>query len=240
MQIFQPLSVASVALTLAFSLSSHVAHAGVDSFQWGNMLFIQTDEEHAINLVTIEQYRSIIIVDYWSGENLLVSSTYHGYSKYRSDRIDEIYFIGGDKDDLLRNESILPITAYGNGGTDILVGGRAGDYLDGGPGTDELIGLRGNDTLVGGPDSDGLSGGEDNDTLIPEGRIKERLIAPPSSPFAPQSQQSEELYAVGGEGRDTFVMDSMPTFLGESILLEAYGIPDGFPFDFDPSEDRIQ
>ena len=104
-----------------------------------------------------------------------------------------IEFWGGPGPDQFTNNTSLPTKAWGNGGHDVLRGGRgtnelyggagddllegnvSDDVLFGGDGVDTLRGFGGvdrlyggahNDVLVGGPDSDVLKGGSGNDLLF--------------------------------------------------------------------------
>lgn len=97
--------------------------------------------------------------------------------------VREILFYGFAGNDLFRNNTAIPSTAYGGAGNDQLHGGTGADRLDGGAGNDTanggaghdrlfgglgddtLNGDAGNDRLYGGLGDDNLSGGEDNDTL---------------------------------------------------------------------------
>ncbi|MDP2902349.1 MAG: cadherin-like domain-containing protein [Methylovulum sp.] len=57
---------------------------------------------------------------------------------------------------------------YGQGGADVLKGGRGDDHLYGQGGSDTLLGELGDDTLYGDYGNDTLAGGEGNDTLYGE------------------------------------------------------------------------
>jgi Ca2+-binding RTX toxin-like protein len=59
-----------------------------------------------------------------------------------------------------------PITIYGRGGNDHLVGGRGEDSLFGEAGNDRLFGFEDDDFLDGGPGTDFLDGGTGNNTLV--------------------------------------------------------------------------
>ena len=81
-----------------------------------------------------------------------------------------IRVMAGDGDDSVRvdeSNGLVPVGlhAFGEGGSDTLVGGLVGDVLDGGAGDDVLFGNDGNDTLVGGDDADQLAGGFGDDAL---------------------------------------------------------------------------
>lgn len=61
-------------------------------------------------------------------------------------------------------------TLMGHGGSDVLVGSKAADRLDGGDDADVLSGRRGVDLLVGGENSDAITGGNGDDTLWGEAK----------------------------------------------------------------------
>lgn len=80
-----------------------------------------------------------------------------------------IRFIGSEGRDTFINDTSLPLQAWGHGGNDKLVGGRAADRLHGGAGIDTLQGGDGDDFLNGGADADILRGQMGNDVLYGEG-----------------------------------------------------------------------
>ncbi len=75
--------------------------------------------------------------------------------------------IGVDRSRLTAADFIFasssPVTAYGAGDADILIGGTHNDLLESGSGNDRLYGDAGNDTLVGQYGDDTLYGGSGND-----------------------------------------------------------------------------
>lgn len=96
-----------------------------------------------------------------------------------------VYAFGGD--DVIRNDTSVPMTAYGGRGNDTITGGSGNDFLWGreGPmdsglapwdpdndvlngrgGNDELQGQFGNDRLYGGVGTDWLIGGDGDDGLF--------------------------------------------------------------------------
>ena len=89
--------------------------------------------------------------------------------------VESLEFFGRDGDDRFVNNTSLDSLAYGNGGSDTLVGGfaqdelRGGDgddFLNGRSGDDSLHGDHGNDRLVGAAGDDSLHGWFGNDELI--------------------------------------------------------------------------
>jgi Ca2+-binding RTX toxin-like protein len=76
-----------------------------------------------------------------------------------------ISVFGDNGDDRIVNATSIPMTAYGQTGNDVLIGGWGADCLDGGDGTDWIDGGAGNDTLYGGTGNDLLLGNAGNDLL---------------------------------------------------------------------------
>jgi Ca2+-binding RTX toxin-like protein len=73
---------------------------------------------------------------------------------YTQDQVTKISFQGAEGNDAFTNDTFLPSTAAGQGGTDQLVGGWANDILIGGDGADTLEGRGGDDDLRGQAGSD--------------------------------------------------------------------------------------
>ena len=65
----------------------------------------------------------------------------------RAVHVRRIRVTAGDKPDRVKNLTGLRSTVYGEGGKDLLIGGRNDDNLFGGPGADVLRGMDGNDFL---------------------------------------------------------------------------------------------
>lgn len=78
---------------------------------------------------------------------------------------------GGAEDDIIINlgTGTAVLTAFGEDGDDVVIGGAGADWLDGGAGEDVLIGgvlaNDGDDTLMGGGDDDVLVGSDGADSL---------------------------------------------------------------------------
>lgn len=86
---------------------------------------------------------------------------------YNFFNLDSALFNGSNGDDIFVIDYVtnLPITAYGNFGNDVLVGGAAVNTIYGGEGNDELYGQNNNDLLFGEGGNDRLSGWNGNDKL---------------------------------------------------------------------------
>lgn len=102
-------------------------------------------------------------------------------------RVQSIRFQGMAGNDRFVNQTTIPVTAYGNSGNDVLIGGRGAERFDGGAGNDRLFGNGGNDVLVGGPGVDHLYGGAGMDGLMGGG-------------------YAEADYLYGGSGSDRFLV----------------------------------
>ncbi len=83
----------------------------------------------------------------------------------------------------------IALFARGQGGNDVLRGGRSLDGLDGGSGDDRLTGGRDHDAIEGGPGADLVRGGEGSDWLIGD---------------------DGDDTLIGGSGDDTFISAASP------------------------------
>ena len=68
--------------------------------------------------------------------------------------LSRIIFNAGNGNDLLVNDSDIPVIARGGNGDDLLLGGSDNDVLGGGMGNDLLLGGGGEDLLLAGPGDD--------------------------------------------------------------------------------------
>lgn len=126
-----------------------------------------------------------------------------------SDGNDFIY--GGDGDDILLggngNDAIL-----GGTGNDVIDVGDGNDVADGGSGIDNIFGGNGNDVLSGGSGDD-LIFGDDGDDIL-SGGSGEDIINGGNSTAGDESVDGNLFFATsndfigGGEGNDTFIIDS--------------------------------
>lgn len=71
----------------------------------------------------------------------------------------------GDDESYISSDIRLPITVYGNTGSDALDGNAAAQTFDGGPGNDILDGREGDDILTGGDGADKVHGGAGADRV---------------------------------------------------------------------------
>lgn len=81
-------------------------------------------------------------------------------------RIQQIRFFGNGGNDRFQNDTSVRSFAFGQAGSDTLIGGSGRDLLNGGSENDELRGRFGDDILVGGSGNDSLFGNGGRDILI--------------------------------------------------------------------------
>lgn len=67
--------------------------------------------------------------------------------------------------DQLMNDTFARMHAHGGSGNDILIGGFAYDFIEGGSGLNNIMGRDGNDVLYGGEQADSIMGGAGHDTV---------------------------------------------------------------------------
>ena len=128
-----------------------------------------------------------------------------GETVNRSDASVSVVFDGLDGGDTLTGGSGLDILK-GSAGNDVIAGGGGNDLLIGGADDDMLAGGDGDDDLNGGEGFDALLGGAANDTL--DGGTNPLL-------------QGDIL--LGGEGDDTYVVDSGLDLVDEGFLFADAG-----------------
>lgn len=108
-------------------------------------------------------------------------------AQYSVSAVDRIFAHGFGGNDFIDNQSYVKLTAYGEAGDDVLLGGSSedsliggteNDFIDGRQGSDSIWGLEGADALfgdngsdliLGGPGNDAIFGGNDDDYLYGEG-----------------------------------------------------------------------
>jgi hypothetical protein len=109
---------------------------------------------------------AILFVALNSSEPRVITVQCGGIDTYHD--VNRILAFGQGSDDLIAVGGSLAVPAvfYGDGGNDILLGGKGNDVLDGGAGDDLLLGSHGRDLLIGGTGADRLLGNSDDDILI--------------------------------------------------------------------------
>jgi len=139
---------------------------------------------------------------------------------------------------------------FGEDGDDTVQGGAGNDWITGGDGSDFVKGDEGDDVLFGGAGTDILRGGTGNDTLVGADifRESEEELGGVNLTFQDtvlydtdaddgdflNGDQGDDVlilgkgdYAIGGEGRDTFLTGIWAK--GEASIIE----------DYDPEEENI-
>lgn len=87
------------------------------------------------------------------------------YGPFPTTSLRRVRVIGGQRNDIIVNDSSIPMDAYGNSGDDKIFGGPSTDRLFGGAGNDTLDGMGGHDQLYGDDGADVLIGSQGNDIL---------------------------------------------------------------------------
>jgi len=116
-------------------------------------------------------------VDIFHGEPFPEGSRKHEVDVLSYARHKNLIFLGGEGDDVIasvdrRNRDFdsrltrdVPVSAYGEAGTDYLWGGSGPDYLDGGDGNDTLKSFGGTDYLFGDKGLDLFEAGSGDDEI---------------------------------------------------------------------------
>jgi Ca2+-binding RTX toxin-like protein len=166
-------------------LGTSYSRAEIFAQQYGATVLVWMDDEAEMNWVKIHQEKSQLIIEGFGTVNLFVP-IFETREKFSASTVQDIIVVGSEVADTVVNETYFPMQAYGNSGSDMLVGGFADDELYGGDDEDGLFGRDGRDRLYGEGSADLLQGGKGNDYLDLGG-------------------QSEEHSVHGEGGRDTFV-----------------------------------
>jgi Ca2+-binding RTX toxin-like protein len=178
-----------------FADAAGLPHAEPAASLSGGILTVTADDQGSRSYISTSAGR--VVLDHADGGPI---------STWPASQVRGIVFNGGAGDDtfIVRDNSPIPVTAYGGAGDDMLTGGSGNDVLDGGPGCDVLTGGAGNDLLTDvnlvpanpGDESDVLRGGPGNDILL-GGYGKDTL----------DGGAGDDLLE-GGDGSDTYVFDS--------------------------------
>lgn len=133
----------------------------------------------------------------------------------------------------------------GLGGNDHLEGNAGNDVLDGGAGNDDLFGGDGHDTLSGGVGEDNLYGGSGSD-ILNGGNENDVLYA--NDHENPSTDDHEQDRLIGGEGQDTFHINSGDViddndgtiFLnGRQLTFNGTQVAEGSEYYFDEATSTI-
>lgn len=107
-----------------------------------------------------------VLVEAGNHDFVLKPDALTGPGNDRLRNIERAELTGGDDDNRMDASAFDgPVSMFGAGGNDVLIGGNADDRLAGGPGSDRINGRAGNDVLEGNEDDDRVIGGGGNDRL---------------------------------------------------------------------------
>lgn len=111
--------------------------------------FVQIHGTEHQDVAEVYQQDDQLVVNYkqFDAGGILLEESQHTFGR---DKVESIFFQGGEGDDVFVNESDVSSLAMGGPGNDMLLGGTARDVLVGGADDDVLLGGDGNDLLLGG------------------------------------------------------------------------------------------
>ncbi len=150
-----------------------------------------------------------------SGLNVVAWDSASSSDKTFTGPVNEIRFFGSAGNDWVRNNSSIRLNAQGHGGNDQLIGGPAGDMLDGGSDDDRVWGYGGNDTLLGSTGNDQLVSGAGHD-WADGGTGNDRLWGEADADSLMGGVGNDEL--MGGSGNDLLLGGS-----GDDVLFGETG-----------------
>ena len=128
--------------------------------------------------------------------------------------VDRIFARVYGGDDTVNNQSPVKLTAYGDAGSDVLLGGSGSDSLIGGTENDFIDGRLGNDTIWGQEGSDALFGDDGSDTILGGAGI-DYIFGGNDDDYLYGEADSDRLYGEAGIDRLTDV--------GSNVLYADYG-----------------
>ncbi|MEQ8787933.1 MAG: FG-GAP-like repeat-containing protein [Pirellulaceae bacterium] len=159
--------------------------AGDLSVTWNDGL-VTVEGSSGDDVIVINQVGDQIVFDGGSFQlpdgNASLPRTYVDSPQFSEFRID-----AGEGNDVVVNNTNIPMRIYGGTGDDFLIGGDGDDelhgddgddFLDGGAGDDELWGSAGRDNLHGGRGVDQLHGGADGLQDVMRGDVLDTFINP--------------------------------------------------------------
>ena len=153
-----------------------------------------------------------------SGTQLSVYLSGVGTQSFARSSVTEVMFTARGGNDWMRNDTDVRVRAFGQAGSDTLLGGSGNDVLNGGPdadilygygGADRILALSGDDTVYGGGGSDNLNGGDGNDNLQGEDG-NDTILGGIGDDYIDAGAGDDTAYGfdgqdalIGGTGRDT-------------------------------------
>jgi hypothetical protein len=136
-------------------------------------------------------------------------------ANYNYSAVNRVFAHGLGGNDTIQNDTIVPITAYGGPGRDVLIGGYGHDSLLGGDDNDYLDGRRGSDYLWGENGHDGLFGDDGYDTIL-GGAGYDYIFGGNHDDYLYGEGDNDRLYGGGG-------IDSLNGGTGTNTLYADYG-----------------
>jgi Ca2+-binding RTX toxin-like protein len=152
--------VSLVAILVAASLVAPAAVQAAESILYDpvqrTLIVIGTDVADSVEIVPLDHTRILVS---------MASSGIIQAAEYEVEEVAGIAVLGGAGEDQIANLTIRPLSAWGEDGSDTILGGSADDFLAGGPGDDQLRGSAGHDLLDGGEGDDVMIGDTGDDSL---------------------------------------------------------------------------
>ncbi len=145
-------------------------------------------------------------------------------SQFPLSSVDKLFVQGFGGDDVIDNRSFVKMTANGDAGNDVLLGGFANDSLIGSEGSDYIDGRRGNDTIWGMDGTDALFGDDGND-LILGGSAVDYIFGGNGDDDLYGEGDNDKLYGEAGSDKltDSAVGTVMYTDYGPATTISASG-----------------
>ncbi len=121
----------------------------------------------------------------------------------------------GAADTLDASAAVIPVSMYGGGGNDVLIGGPKQDQLDGQGGDDTLTGNEGSDTIFGGSGADLVRAVFDRDiTMSNQTMLMSGYLGPGSIDTLAAIERAD---ISGGPGRNTIDLRNFSDSIGTTI-----------------------
>jgi hypothetical protein len=136
-------------------------------------------------------------------------------ASYNYSSVNRVFAHGLGGNDTIQNDTIVPITAYGGPGRDVILGGFGHDGLLGGDDNDYIDGRRGSDYIWGENGHDALFGDDGYDTIL-GGAGYDYIFGGNHDDYLYGEADNDRLYGGGG-------LDSLNGGDGINTLYTDYG-----------------
>ena len=177
--------------------------------------------------VTYNPSNALLIIDGTSlNDNVTINELPLGFievsvvggstGQYDQTIIEEITFDGYFGDDVITNNTDVPLRAYGHAGNDTITGGSSSDFVNGGPGMDVINTGDGGDEVYGHDDNDIIDTGSGDDFIL-GGFGDDQIIAGPGNDLVGGDWGNDTIY--GGDGDD-----NLRGFSGDDIIYGGSGV----------------